>query len=183
MPDLQEKLSVFEGPVIIDADGFYLLKEGKIRREWIKGPLILTPHPKEMGYLLDRSVNDVNKARIPSARECALRYDCIAVLKGYKTVVADARRMYLNLNGNPGMGTAGSGDVLGGIVGSLLAKRNDPYWGTCAGVYLHGCAGDLMAAEVGEENLVAGDIIRGIGPVIKMIKEAEDEISFVERIR
>src|SRR5207253_1388301 len=126
-------------------------------------PRCLTPHPGELARMLGRSVADVERDRIEMARTFATTYGVYLVLKGAGTVIADPDgHVSINPTGNPGMASGGTGDVLTGILGALFARGLEPRAAAQTGVYLHGLAGDLAAARVGEEALIASDVITAL---------------------
>ncbi len=145
-------------PLVVDADGLNLLAEqgsSKARDNWI-----LTPHPAEAARLLDCRTADIQQDRVLSAQAIASRYSAVVVLKGCGTVIATAEGEYAICPlGNPGMATAGSGDVLTGIIAALLGQGLSCQAAAIAGVVAHAEAGDLAARRVGEMALIAGDII------------------------
>jgi hydroxyethylthiazole kinase-like uncharacterized protein yjeF len=148
-------------PLVLDADG---LNAFAGRMEDLKArprgsPLILTPHPGEMARLLKTTAQAVQKDREAAVRECIAATGAVVVLKGAGTLVADARRLYVNRTGNPGMATGGTGDVLAGLLGALLGQGLRAYDASCLAVYLHGLAGDLAVKRLGEWSLVAGDLV------------------------
>ena len=147
-------------PLVLDADALTALAG---RLELLRGaaaPRCLTPHPGEMARMLGITVADVQRDRLATARHVATTYGVHVALKGASTVVAASDgRVFLNPTGNPGMASGGTGDALTGILGALLARAMEPTDALVAAVYLHGLAGDLAAARVGEESLVAGDLI------------------------
>lgn len=148
-------------PLVIDADGLNAAARDPHMLMRRKGPLIVTPHPGEMSRLLGRPAAAIQADRLGSALEFARRYEVITVLKGAHTVTAAPDgRAFLNLSGNPGMATAGMGDVLTGVIGALLAQGYEPLTAAVLGVYLHGRAGDLAAGELGELGLVASDVLQ-----------------------
>ncbi|MDD5431768.1 MAG: NAD(P)H-hydrate dehydratase [Candidatus Omnitrophica bacterium] len=152
-------------PTVIDADGLNALV-GNL--DVFQGTKILTPHPGEMARLLGIEVSDVQKNRKKLAKELAKDYNCIVVLKGHKTIVADSKgKTFLNTTGNPGMATAGSGDVLSGIIGAFLGQGLTGFEAAKYGVYLHGVAGDLAALKKTQISLIASDIIAKIPEAIK----------------
>lgn len=152
-------------PSVIDADGLNALA-GHLKR--FKGIKILTPHPGEMARLLGAPTKAVEKNRKDIALSFAKKYNCLVVLKGNHTVVADGKgRIYTNNTGNPGMATAGSGDVLTGIIASFLAQGLLPFEAAKYAVYLHGLAGDLAAKKKSQLSLVASDIIDYIPEAVK----------------
>src|SRR5262249_16779133 len=137
-------------PVVLDADGLGALTADPrcIERA---APTILTPHPGEFARLLGISTADVQTNRVTLAFEIARRNNEIVVLKGAETLVTDGRRLYVNRTGNPGMATGGSGDVLTGLIASLVGQRLEPFAAAQLGVYLHGLAGDLARDDLGED--------------------------------
>jgi NAD(P)H-hydrate epimerase len=149
-------------PLVIDADALYALRaiaEEVHRRE---APTILTPHPGEMGELMQMAVKEVNETRFETATACAQKYNAIVVLKGARSIVAEPNGCTsVNLTGNPGMATGGSGDVLTGTIAGLLAQLNDAQSATLLGVYLHGLAADLVYTSKGN-GLIAGDIAEAL---------------------
>ena len=147
-------------PAVIDADGINLLSDNIELLCECKAPVILTPHPAEMARLCAASVEEVETNRIEIARNFAKKYNCILVLKGANTIVASPEgEISFNLTGNPGMSTGGSGDVLAGIIVSLLAQGFSPIDAAKYGVFLHGKAGDEAAAKHGERGMLPSDII------------------------
>jgi len=134
--------------------------------------VILTPHPGEMGRLVNMTSSGVQKDRLGVASRFAKDHRVILVLKGAGTVVAlPDGRMFINSTGNPGMATGGTGDVLTGMIGGLLAQGYPAEQAACLGVYLHGLAGDLAAKEKGEAAMIAGDLIEKIPEAIMKIME------------
>jgi len=148
-------------PIIIDADGINLLADSiDILRE-CKAPVIITPHPAEMARLCKCSTAEIEQNRIYYAQKFAIDYNCTVVLKGANTIVATNKgEIFFNLTGNPGMATGGSGDVLSGIMVSLLAQGFVPEDAAKAAVYLHGEAGDRAALKKGERAMLPSDIIK-----------------------
>ncbi len=150
--------------MVVDADALFALAKNPCRFDGKDYPVILTPHPKEMADLLGVSTAEVQSNRLQAATQCAKQYGAIVVLKGADTlVVANQKAMqpqvYLNPTGNPGMATGGSGDVLAGVIGSLLAQGLAGNTAAAAGVYLHGKAGDFAKDHLGEYGMSARDII------------------------
>ena len=161
-------------PVVVDADGLRAL-EGTGSLAGSGSPRVMTPHPGEAAGLLASTSLDVEADRLAAAQQITQRYRAMTVLKGAATVVADpGGELYLNPTGNPGMASAGSGDVLTGLLASLLSQPGvigDPLHAVLAGVYLHGLAGDLAAARVGEPNLRASDITDAVGEALRAVAE------------
>lgn len=159
-------------PLVIDADGLNALAGSLDILKRLKAPAVLTPHPGEMGKLLGISSADVQKDRIGIASGFAKKHGVTLVLKGAGTVVAvPSGEAFINATGNPGMATAGTGDVLTGMIGGLLAQGYPAVQAACLGVYLHGLAGDFAAKEKGETSMTAGDVIEKIPDAIKETTE------------
>ncbi|MBN1125585.1 MAG: NAD(P)H-hydrate dehydratase [Sedimentisphaerales bacterium] len=150
--------------MIIDADGLNCLAKSVSWVRHRKASIILTPHPGEMKRLW----SSVFRVAIPGDRfrlaaDFARETDCAIVLKGAGTVVAEGEKIYLNETGNPGMATAGAGDVLTGIITALVGQGLSNFEAAVLGVYIHGRAGDLAAVEKGQISLIASDIINHLG--------------------
>lgn len=157
-------------PMVLDADGINVFAGHADMLSRASGPLILTPHPGEMARLLGTTVADIQRDRLGAASRLACERNVCVVLKGAGTIIAAPDgRLAVNSTGNPGMATAGTGDVLTGIIVSLLAQGLSTWEAACAGVYLHGLAGDLAASEQGEAGLIAGDVIRAIPRAIQHV--------------
>ncbi|MDO5026407.1 MAG: NAD(P)H-hydrate dehydratase [Tissierellia bacterium] len=161
-------LTNFSGTIIIDADGLNAIS-ADISVLKKSANLILTPHIKEFERLIKVPIDKINKNRIAYAKKFALENNIILVLKSHETVVTDGMRVYINKLGNPGMATAGSGDVLSGIIGSL-SMRLEKYQACVLAVFLHSLAGDLASIEVGEDSLIASDIIDYLGQAFKVLR-------------
>jgi hydroxyethylthiazole kinase-like uncharacterized protein yjeF len=152
-----------EKPLVVDADAIMVMKGQADYFNKARRPAILTPHPGEMAKLLHKDIADIQGDRYSVARSTAVETRAVVVLKGGGTVVARKDGpVHVNLTGNPGMATAGSGDVLAGLVTGLLGQGFDSFDAARAGVYLHGRAGDLGAWRKCQAALVAGDIIEEI---------------------
>lgn len=155
--DIIEKSTI---PTVIDADGINLLSSHIDLLKKSKAPIILTPHPAEMARLCGCTVKEIESDRIKKAKSFATLYNCVLVLKGANTIVALPNGdIHININGNPGMATGGSGDVLSGILVSLLAQGLSPEEAAKAAVFLHGEAGDKTAARKGQRAMLPSDII------------------------
>ena len=147
-------------PLVLDADGINALDPHILVEETVSAPRILTPHPGEMARLMDVPVEQVQRLRREIARRFADEFGVTLVLKGYGTLVsAPGRPVLENPTGNPGMATGGSGDVLAGIIGALVAQGMDPYYAAVCGVYLHGAAGDVAAARLSQHGMLPTDLI------------------------
>jgi hydroxyethylthiazole kinase-like uncharacterized protein yjeF len=150
-------------PWVIDADGLNNLALEIDRLRHAKVPPVLTPHPGEMARLIGKSTAEVNAGRVEIARSFAAEHRCHLVLKGARTVIATAEgNVFINPTGNPGMASAGMGDVLAGILAALLGQGLASEDAMKLGVYLHGFVGDRIAQAQGEVGLIASDIIAGL---------------------
>lgn len=159
LPLLERIITEFTKTLIIDADGINALSSNIDILNRKKCSVILTPHPGEMSRLSGLSISEIQSARIKTAEDFADRFDVTVALKGEGTVVA-ARggKTAVNPSGNCGMATGGTGDVLSGVVAALAAQGCTPYDSAVLGVYLHGLAGDIAAAEKGVHGLIASDL-------------------------
>jgi NAD(P)H-hydrate epimerase len=161
-------LGATKKPTVIDADGLFALSGHLPLLKRQGAEKILTPHCGEMARLLGGSINKIQGQRKEIAQDFAKDYKVTMVLKGHRTVVADYKgNLYINKTGNPGMATAGSGDVLTGIIGAFLGQGLDAFAAAKYAVYLHGLAGDLAAEEKTQISLIASDIIAKIPAAIK----------------
>jgi hydroxyethylthiazole kinase-like uncharacterized protein yjeF len=162
---LRELLSRCHLPMVLDADALDLLAREPDRGVVIlnrrKSTTILTPHPGEMGRLLGMTTQAVQEDREGAILSAARAYNCFVVLKGSQTLIASPDgSLYLNNSGNPGMATGGSGDVLTGVIGALLAQKLEPLQAAVTGPFIHGVAGDLAEIEIGgSTGLIATDLI------------------------
>jgi NAD(P)H-hydrate epimerase len=166
-------------PIVLDADGLNALAAAKKPILKRRSPaLVLTPHPGEMARLLGVSTEEIQADRLGSAQRAAEKYEALIVLKGFHTIIATPLgRAFINSTGNPGMATAGTGDVLTGILAGLTAQFGIDDWERIIGlgVYLHGLAGDIASARVGEAPLIASDLIGAIPEAfMKLTAELED---------
>lgn len=157
-----------ENPMVIDADGINALIGHLDILKDAKAPLILTPHPGEMARLLGKTSKEIQEDRIRIGQSFAIEHKVYLVLKGARTIISDPEgNVFINPTGNPGMATAGTGDVLTGMIGGLIAQGIELLTAAKAGVYLHGLAGDIAEEEIGEMGMIAGDIIDRIPRAIK----------------
>ena len=163
---VKKLLATIKKPVILDADGLNALKN--INKFKLPANTIVTPHPGEMSKLTGIPTAMIQKKRKEVAKNFASHYNSTVVLKGNKTVVAAADgRLFINTTGNPGMATAGSGDVLAGIIAAFKGQGLDSFNAAKYGVYLHGLAGDKAAKEKTQLCLIASDIIDFLPKAIK----------------
>jgi len=151
-------------PIVLDADGLNVLKPKDIPRS---ARLIITPHPGEMARFLGLAGKIDDNDRVSVTRKTARSLGIVCVLKGHKTVISDGRRTMINHTGNSAMSTGGMGDVLTGIIAGLLAQGLNLFDAACAGVYLHGLAGDL--ARVSDRGLLASELAGAIPKALKKI--------------
>ncbi len=156
-------LDKFSGPVILDADGINVLAAHKDILRGRTSPTILTPHFGE--YCRFGGDKDLPKAL--GAAKLAQEMGCIVVLKGHRTVTTDGQQFYVNTTGNPGMAVGGSGDVLAGVMVSLLGQGVAPLEAAAAAVWLHGAAGDLCARTIGQYGMLPGDVIDALPRLLK----------------
>ncbi len=157
-------------PIVVDADALNILANHRAWMQQLPKGIIMTPHPKELDRLEGHSADTYE--RLFKARNLADRLKAYVVLKGrYTAICCPDGHILFNNTGNAGMATAGSGDVLTGILTGLLARGYKPQDACVLGVWLHGLAGDLAAQQLGEESLIAGDIIQYLGKAFKVLKE------------
>jgi hydroxyethylthiazole kinase-like uncharacterized protein yjeF len=149
-------------PLVVDADALNILSDNKTWLAFLPKNTILTPHPKEFERLFGKTRDSFE--RMDVQRSMSVKYGIIIILKGSHSCISiPDGSCWFNSTGNPGMATAGSGDVLTGIILGLLAQKYSPVDASILGVFLHGLAGDIAATENGMESLIAGDIVRNIG--------------------
>jgi ADP-dependent NAD(P)H-hydrate dehydratase / NAD(P)H-hydrate epimerase len=165
---LEHTFQYFRHPLVIDADGLNVLAHHNWLLNKIPPNTILTPHPKEFERLFGKATDDFH--RIALALEKAAFYKTLILLKGHYTFIATPGGIgYFNGTGNAGMATGGTGDVLTGIITSLLAQGYTPGEAAIAGAYIHGLAGDLAAAMVSQEAMVASDVIDNLGAAFSQL--------------
>jgi NAD(P)H-hydrate epimerase len=158
----------FPNPIVFDADALNILSENKTWLAFLPKGSILTPHPKEFERLAGKWSDDFEKLKL--LKEFSFKYNVYVVLKGANTATCfPDGKIYFNSTGNPGMATAGSGDVLTGIITGFLAQGYSPGIAAMLGVYIHGLAGDLAAKKMGIEAILAGDIVGNIGKAFKKL--------------
>lgn len=160
---LRVVLDAFNGPVVVDADGINLLAEHKALLRERKHPTILTPHEGEFRRLKPDHQGD----RRESAMSFAAQYGCVLLLKGHETLITDGLICYRNLTGNPGMAVGGSGDVLAGIISSLIGQGVAPLEAAAAGAWLHGAAGDISAERIGQYGMLPTDLLEDLPRLMK----------------
>lgn len=180
---LETVIKKAEVPIILDADAINLLagrldrmklKTGqsdlrlRLRRlsELLPQKTILTPHLLELSRLIGIPVSEITHNLIDTVLQCSYNNDLIYVAKDARTIVASKEGRYINVSGNPGMATGGSGDVLTGMIAAFTAQGMEPYNAACLGVYVHGLSGDTAAKEKGTYSMMAGDIVDSIEKVL-----------------
>lgn len=167
---IQKLISSLEVPMVLDADALNAISDRIEILKEKKKALVLTPHPGEMARILKTTTNAVQKERLKIAKEFAARHNVVVVLKGHDTVVAkEDGSNYVNTTGNPGMASAGMGDVLAGMIASFIGQGIDPFNAAKLGVYLHGLSADLAASKEGQVSLIASDVLDYIPEAIRKI--------------
>jgi NAD(P)H-hydrate epimerase len=163
-------LLTYDKPAVLDADALNILAQNKRLLKILKPGTIITPHPGEFDRLFGRCVDSQQRLDLQIAKSKEL--NIIIVLKGaYSSITTPDGMVYFNSTGNPGMATAGSGDVLTGMIGSLLGQGYSPLDAAITGVFVHGLAGDLALKNESMESLTASDIILNIGAAFKHIQD------------
>ena len=150
-------------PVVLDADGINVIAAHRDILRGRKHPTILTPHDGEFARL----GGTIGEDRMEAAKILAQELGCIVLLKGHRTCITDGEKGYLNQTGNPGMAVGGSGDVLAGIIVSLLGQGIAPLEAAAAGAWLHGAAGDLCAEELGQYGMLPTDMLQKLPRLLK----------------
>ena len=166
---LKYVISKSQIPVVIDADGINILAENREMLTEMHAPVILTPHIQEMARLTGEKKDSIQKRPLEAAKKFVSDYAATLVLKDARTIVAKNNELfYVNMSGNSGMATGGSGDVLAGMLGGLIAQGMEPLEASRLGVYLHGRAGDAAVSRKGAYSMLATDILDGIAEVTKI---------------
>jgi len=147
-------------PLVVDADAIYALSKDTNILKKTKTPLVITPHPGEMAKLVNKDISYILDNQLDITREIAQKFGIVVVLKGTRTIIANKEgETYINVGDNSGMATGGSGDVLTGIICSLIAQGADNFSAAITGVHIHSLAGDLARDIKGERGMIAGDIL------------------------
>ncbi len=150
-------------PILIDADGLNAFAPRPDSLRDVSAPCVITPHPGEMARLLDTTIADVQRDRPASALDATRRFQCVVVLKGHRTIVATPdSELFANTTGNAGLAKGGTGDVLAGLIGGLLAQGMSPRDAAILGVYVHGLAGDYAAVDKTQRGMVAMDVVHAL---------------------
>lgn len=158
-------------PLVLDADGLNLCSQDTDIIRNYKANMVLTPHAGELARLLKNTTREIVTDRIAMVQRAAQELAQVVILKGSPTLVADSHgTVYFNPTGNAGMATAGSGDVLTGVIAALLAQGLDSLDAALVGVYMHGLAGDMAKKQFGETSMVAGDMLSGLAQAFLAMK-------------
>lgn len=161
-------------PLVIDADGLNIISKNPKLLKNLPKQTVLTPHPKELERLLGKWNDDFDK--LEKAKSFSKKYDCIIVIKGAHTIVVYKDVGFINSTGNPGMATAGSGDVLAGMITGLISQGYEPLSAAIFGVYLHGLSGDLVVSDNGYEAVTSSKLVGHIGKAfMELFRRPEQE--------
>ncbi|MDD5226136.1 MAG: NAD(P)H-hydrate dehydratase [Candidatus Omnitrophica bacterium] len=167
---IRKVLQATELSLVVDADGLNALKGHLKVLEACCGRAVLTPHPGEFVRVFGGKLDDSDVLRKKRAAGAAQMHGVVIVLKGHRTVIASPQGdCHINTTGNPGMATAGSGDVLTGIIAALLGQGLPHFDAACLGVHLHGLAGDMAAEKIGQTSLIASDLLRFLPEAFKTL--------------
>ena len=160
---IEAVLEQAECPVVLDADGINVMAKHKDILRGRKAATILTPHDGDFARL----GGVIGENRVAAAEQMARDLGCIMLLKGHRTTITDGTNTYINRTGNPGMAVGGSGDVLAGIIVSLMGQGIDPLEAAACGAWLHGAAGDRCAAEMGQYGMLPTDMLHVLPRLLK----------------
>ena len=167
---IMKLIPLIKRPFVLDADGINAAAKDLAILKKVGADVVITPHLREMSRLTGLEINDIQNNRQNLAQDFAGKYDGITVvLKGYKTIVANSKDIYINNTGNPGMASGGCGDVLTGMIAAFLGQEIEPFKACKLAVYVHGLAGDLAAKDMGEISLRATDILNKLPEAIKTV--------------
>ena len=167
-------LKVNKAPLVIDADGLNILSKKKALLKLLPEATVLTPHPKELERLIGKWKNDFDKLK--KVKAFSKKYKVIVVIKGANTITVYDEKLYVNTTGNPGLSTAGSGDVLTGIITGLISQQYHPLVAAIFGVYLHGKSADIAVEDFGYQSLIATHVIEYLGETfIDLFKQPEQQ--------
>lgn len=171
---LREILKKVDKPYVIDADGINNLAGLRGELKSFNRKIAITPHLAELARFIEVPISELVENRQAYAVSTAKTYGIVVVLKGRETIVTDGDRVYVNTTGNPGMATAGSGDVLTGTITSFVGQGYDIFEASKIGVYLHGLAGDMASYQIGEYGLIASDIVDYLPKAIRRVEYREE---------
>jgi len=174
---VREVVKKYKLPIVLDADGLNAFEDRAVELKNRAGSLVITPHPGEMARLMGSTIPAVQHDRLNVARTFAREHDAIVVLKGHRTLIAQPDgTVWVNTTGNPGMATGGTGDILTGMVAGLIAQNPDRIAdAVMAAVHLHGLAGDVACESMGEQSLVATDLLTGLPEAFRRTRQAGHE--------
>ncbi|HVZ79513.1 MAG TPA: NAD(P)H-hydrate dehydratase [bacterium] len=173
---VREILTKLTVPMVVDADALYLLGGQMDVFKAARAPVVITPHPGEAAWLLKTHIGEVESNRVGIAKKIAESYNVVVVLKGRFTVIASPQgEVRINPTGNRGLATGGTGDVLAGIIGGLLAQRLSPFDAASTGAYLHGLAGEKASRRLGPDGLLAGDLLPVLPRLLRQLRETTQE--------
>ena len=159
-------------PLVIDADGLNILSKKKALLKFLPKTTVLTPHPKELERLIGKWNDDFDKLK--KAKAFSKKYNVVLVIKGGNTITVFEGKYYVNTTGNPGLATAGTGDVLTGVITGLISQGYDPLAASVFGVYMHGKAADIAIEDLGYQSLIASHVIEALGEAyIDLFKQPE----------
>lgn len=157
-------------PIILDADGINSIKSSISIFKDVKVPVVLTPHPGEMSRLVSKPIAEIQQNRIEIAKSFANDNNVIVVLKGANTVVTDGDRVFVNTTGNPAMAMGGTGDMLSGIIGALVAQGINSFDSAIAGVYIHGLCGDKAVEQLSHRGIIVDDMMDQLGALMSLFE-------------
>jgi NAD(P)H-hydrate epimerase len=172
---VHELLPQIDKPMVVDADGLYAIAQDTSIFKKIKAPIIITPHPGEMARLSGTGARDIQSNRLKNALKAAEQFGAIVVLKGARTLICSPDgRTFVNPTGTVAMASGGTGDVLTGVIGALLAAGLEPMDAAVCGVYMHGYAGELAAGLTGKAGTVASDVVNSLPEAIMQLSREND---------
>jgi len=157
-------------PLVVDADALNALSENINILKKVKAPIVLTPHPGEFSRLSKLSKKTIQSDRKKCASEFSKKFNCTLLLKGNKTIASSQNKIYINNTGNPGMATAGSGDVLTDIIAAFIGQGLSPFDAAKYGTFIHGFAGDIASKKTSQISLIASDIIKYLPAALRKLK-------------
>jgi NAD(P)H-hydrate epimerase len=167
---IRKVLQTTELPLVVDADGLNAIKGHLKVLDACRGRAVLTPHPGEFVRVFGGKLDDSDALRKKRTVNTAQKHGVVIVLKGHRTVIAAPEGdCHINTTGNPGMATAGSGDVLTGMIAALMGYGLSYFEAACLGVHVHGLAGDMAVKKIGQTSLTAGDLLRFLPEAFKSL--------------